>query len=324
MINMRSLKRCTRAILLALVLATPVLVSAEVSFKRIVVFGDSLSDPGNAFALRGGTSTPPDYSLDRFLIPSAPFTAGGAGSHHFTNGPTWVEQLARALGLSKSARPAFRDASAGASNYAIGGARARAESEGNFGVQVEAFLADTGGVAPSDALYVIEMGADDLRDALELFLTGRDGNVVLGQALEAIGINIGRLYGAGARKFLVWNLPNVGLTPALSSFGPAAVQFAGFVAQTFNDEALVPSLNSLPLKFPGIDIQVLDVYTKLNEVVEHPANFGLTQVQVPCVTPNVTPFACKNPDEYLFWDGIHPTTAAHGIVAQQAASLLRP
>jgi phospholipase/lecithinase/hemolysin len=39
------------------------------------------------------------------------------------------------------------------------------------------------------------------------------------------------------------------------------------------------------------------------------------------VTPNVPPFACQNPDDLLFWDGIHPTKAGHAIIAQQIASL---
>ena len=33
-------------------------------YSAIVVFGTSLSDSGNAFALRGGTNTPPDYLLN--------------------------------------------------------------------------------------------------------------------------------------------------------------------------------------------------------------------------------------------------------------------
>ena len=44
-------------------------------YSAIVVFGTSLSDSGNAFALRGGTNTPPDYMLDPLLIPSRPLRA---------------------------------------------------------------------------------------------------------------------------------------------------------------------------------------------------------------------------------------------------------
>ena len=60
-------------------------VSAKAPFGGIVVFGTSLSDPGNAFALRGGTNTPPDYDIDPLLVPSAPYARGG---HHFSNGAT--------------------------------------------------------------------------------------------------------------------------------------------------------------------------------------------------------------------------------------------
>ena len=98
-------------------------VSAQqaVPYSAVVVFGTSLSDSGNAFALRGGVNTPPDYLMDPLLIPSAPYARGG---HHFTNGPTWIEQLARSWGLAGSVRPAIATEGAGATQNAGGAPRA--------------------------------------------------------------------------------------------------------------------------------------------------------------------------------------------------------
>jgi outer membrane lipase/esterase len=299
---------------LALVLVVPGAVAAQ-AFDRIVVFGTSLSDPGNAFALVGGTTTPPFYSLAKLnLIPDAPYTGGGGGSHHFSNGPTWVEQLGRTRGLARSVRPAFRASNPGATNYAIGGARARNAGDGNLSAQVDAFLSAIGNApAPSNALYVIEMGGNDIRDVL---LTGNAG--IISDALTSIGQNIGRLYARGARKFLVWKVPNVGLTPAVKAAGPTAVAFAGLLTQLFNDGLE----GMLQTNFAGVDIVRFDVNITLNAIIADPGQFQLTNVDVPCVTPGVPPFNCKNADEYLFWDGIHPTTTVHGIIAQQVGLLL--
>src|SRR5829696_289095 len=110
----------TLAVFAAVLAATVPTLSARqhAPYSGIVVFGTSLSDSGNAFALRGGTSTPPDYDLNPLLIPNAPYARGG---HHFSNGATWVEQFARARGLADSVRPAFASASQ-ATNFAVGGA----------------------------------------------------------------------------------------------------------------------------------------------------------------------------------------------------------
>jgi len=178
-------------------------------FDRIVVFGTSLSDPGNAFALTGCKLTPPDFGMEPqdLLIPNCPYAKGG---NHFSNGTTWIEDLGRALGVGGSVRPALAQSHFHASNYAVGGARARAVGSFHLAVQVDAFLADVRGRAPSDALYVIEMGGNDVRDALAL---GGDASVI-GAAIGSVADHIQILYGAGARKFLVWNAPNIALTPA--------------------------------------------------------------------------------------------------------------
>ena len=97
---------------------------AQESFDRLVVFGTSLSDPGNAFALYGGTNTPHDYEVDPLLVPNptVPYVRGG---HHFSNGATWVEQFARPWGLAGTVRPGFQASDVMATNFAVGGARAR-------------------------------------------------------------------------------------------------------------------------------------------------------------------------------------------------------
>jgi phospholipase/lecithinase/hemolysin len=307
------------AVLAAATVAVP--TAAQVPFGRIVVFGTSLSDPGNAFALRGGTNTQPDYLLDPFLVPSAPYARGG---HHFSNGATWIEQFARTAGLAGSVEPAFLASDPKATNYAVGAARAYEDGINlNLPAQVDAFLQQSGGVAPSDGLCVIEMGSNDIRDALVAFAGGGNGGPILQAANVSIANSIGALYVAGARNFLVWRPPNVALTPAIRTLdrvNPGAAQLATQLTQGFNAglDGVVAQLSGLP----GISIVRLDAYRMLNDLVAHPAAFGLTDVTTACITPNIPPFECDRPDEFLFWDGIHPSKAVHAITAQEAASAL--
>lgn len=307
-------------VLLACALAAPAGAAGKAPFERIVVFGTSLSDPGNAFALRGGNNTPPDYSVDPFLVPDRPYARGG---HHFSDGATWVEQFARPLGLSASVNPAFRGASGKATNYAVGGARAVDDGMNvNLPDQVQRFLADARGDAPAGALYVIEMGGNDLRDALLAGLSGGPAaaQAVIDAALGSISDNLVQLYVAGARNFLVWNAPDIGRTPAIGSI-PGGPGFANQLVQGFNS-GLDLVLAQLAPALPGIQLTRLDVYAKLNSIIANPDLFGLSDVSAACITPSQPPFRCKKPAEFLFWDGIHPTQAAHGILADEAAHAL--
>ena len=293
--------------------------SAQSRFDGIVVFGTSLSDPGNAFALSGDASTPPDFMLNPLLIPTAPYAKGG---HHFSNGATWIEQYARSVGLAESVRPAFASDGASATNYAVGAARSYEDGINvNLTRQVDAFLERSGGVASSRALYVIEMGGNDIRDAFQVYAFGGDGGPILQAALGSIATNIQRLYAAGATQYLVWLPPNVGLTPAIRSLGPAAGGLATLLTSNF-DAALTQILDQLPAALPGASFARLDANQLLSAIVAQPSAFGLTTVTTACVTPNIAPFTCSHVDEFLFWDGIHPTKAGHALVAEEAARVL--
>jgi outer membrane lipase/esterase len=286
-----------------------------------VVFGTSLSDPGNDFALRGIENVPPYDTLDFFLIPDAPYAKGG---HHVSNGATWVEQFARSLGLAGSVRPAFQASTLKASNYAVKGARAYDDGVNvNLSAQVGAFVSDFGPVVPSDALYVFEIGANDIRDALAAFAAGGNGGAIIQEALMTVGGSIQELYARGARKFLVWSMPNIRLTPALrllDVLSPGAGQAAELLTLSYN--AGLDAVLGMFAGLPGIEIKRVDAFTLLNEMVANPAAFDLSVVDAACVTPNAPPFECQDPDHYLFWDGIHPTKTAHAIIAQEAAFAL--
>lgn len=292
--------------------ATPLL--AQQSVPAFIVFGDSLSDPGNGFALVKSNATPPDFGLNAFLIPSAPYARGG---HHLTNGKTWIEQLAGSLGVQRSVLPAFVSANPHAMNFAIGTARARDDGiNPSLSFEVAAFLQKTGGRVPSDALYVIEVGANDVRDAVASE-DPAEAPAILQSAAIAIANTINQLHTMGAEHFLVWNVPNAGLTPAARVSGTIA---PATLATTAFNGLLVDALT--PLQLAGIDLIPFDANALVTAIVASPQLFGLTNVVDACVTPGTPPFSCKAPNRFLFWDGIHPTVAGHALIAQTVAMLL--
>jgi len=296
---------------MTMIVSAPALAGAAAN--RFVVFGDSLSDPGNYYALFGQVSEPPFAP-----IPSAPYDEHG---HRFTNGPTWIEQLTFLQLAEDSGRPAFEKPGI-YTNYAVGRARERPAAAQfayyDLGTQVATFLNDFHGVAPAHSTYVIWIGANDLDDALTAAQVSTDESALIIQsALGALATNIQTLWAAGARSFFVPNLPDFGLTPAVQSLGPASVAGATQLSTLYNTY-LAQTLAQLSA-LPDIKITTLDVFSVLHVVTAHPAAFGILDAQTPCLAFFVTvdPI-CALPNTHLFWDAIHPTVAGH-IALEEAA-----
>ena len=170
--------------------------AAQASFSAEYVFGDSLSDNGNLASVEGAFPDPPSFD------------------NSFTNGPVAVQLLAQSLGLSANASLWLTGTSPPAgTNYAVGGATAATPdplASINLLSQVAAYSEFALEHADPDALYVVMIGGNDVRNAA---LGAGEGAVTAGVRDELTAIS--DLADEGAKHILVVNVPNVGLIPEL-------------------------------------------------------------------------------------------------------------
>lgn len=293
-----------------LALATP-LPSSAYPFDALYVLGDSLSDQGNLF---GATTLalPPGNAL-----PSADHYFSG----RFSNGPVYTDLLARRLGL------ALTPSLTGGNNFAYGGARTayntvdRVPLGGPFpnpifpwslNAEVAAFSAR--GVRDPNALYIVFSGSNDIGD---IVAAGMSAATVIPSAVNGILGAVDAFRLAGARTVLVPNIPDLGLTPAFRFLGAPATNPASLVSGLFN-QALQRALDAYDALY---DLNILQFQTDdlFNNLVSNPGVFGLTNVTTPCysgfVAPNPGGTECSTPDQFLFWDRVHPTAAVQRIFA---------
>jgi phospholipase/lecithinase/hemolysin len=136
-------------------------------------------------------------------------------------------------------------------------------------------------------------------------------------AAQNIGGYVSELAAAGARHFLVPNLPDLSLNPFISGESAATQAEARGFSIVFNTE-LATQLNNIDSNFPAADIFRFDTYSFFNNVVSDPAAYGFVNPQDECLNSVFIP--CGNPDAHLYWDDFHPTTRAHGILASEFAA----
>lgn len=294
----------------------------ERDYSALYIFGDSLSDPGNTYAVHGEINQPIWE-----VIPEEPYD-----SRRFSNGITWAEHLARGLKTYRGGLPAYRSPWFG--NYAFAGARAQGmgAAKPSFGDQVQKYMGVSGGAADPNALYVVQFGGNDIRDALTaaqtvLYQGGSPGEAqaaaeaVLGGAIQAMAYNIGLLRQAGAQNFLVANAPNLGKVPAIQALGVSDFAEALSLGFNFFLDGLIGNF-----ALSGASVYRLDMFSFLDAATEYPLGFGFADAATPCLQVFEAPATgvCSDPDQHLFWDGIHPTRAGHrllGTIAINAMSL---
>lgn len=273
--------------------ATAVSLPAQAAYSGIVFFGDSLSDTGNIWTATGGFPPPPYFQGSSGVGPA--FT-GGQWSDYL--GPSWSTVFAAKYGLL--ATPSI----AGGNNYAWGGARTGVNPD-NTGApwldqQVGQYL--FGNATNTGTLYSVMMGGNDVANNLAA------PNVVAG--VGSIVNSLTNLYSAGARQFLVANVPDVGATPEFQARGAEIAALATQQTIAWN-AALAISLDDLALQ--GASIGFLDLFA-LGKDPELLAGYDNTTDA--CLTSTSL---CADPTQYFYWDSFHPTSRTHASIAAFAA-----
>jgi phospholipase/lecithinase/hemolysin len=248
---------------------------AALVLDRLVVFGDSLSDTGNA--------------------------------GRFTDGEVWVERVAHGLGLGIA--PARMDGF----NYAVGGARIHG---GAFSLreQAQLFIATRDSGRPDPAtLYIVFGGSNDLRALVHV----ADKTAGVDAAVKELAATLRALVAAGARQFLVPNLPDIGRTPEARNYGASWVHEARALTQRFNS-GLERVLQEIE-QGDGVRVHRLDVFGLLEAAAADPRRFALRDLSNPCPA-EVRMSGCGG---YLFWDSMHPTSIGHAQLGEAALTLLK-
>lgn len=287
----------TRRLLLVLTLigalGSPVAFAAPIT--GIVVIGDSLSDGGNGFALTGGAFPPAPYA------------------QRASNGPVAVEYMAQLLGVP------LLPAALGGSNYAVLGALTGTENFAaatysqpalaNTGMlaQTAQYLGSAAVIDPAGTLFVVWGGPNDF------FVDPSAASAAT--ALNNLATTISALYAAGARRFLVPNMADLSLTPSGLALPPNLAANLQALTIGFNT-GLDGTLDSLELLLTGLDITRFDTFTLMTMIAANPGAFGFSNATQPCITGILTgsPTICADPSSFVFWDSVHPTTAAHQVL----------
>ncbi|MEY2562741.1 MAG: outer rane lipase/esterase [Verrucomicrobiota bacterium] len=294
------------------------------NFSQIVVFGDSLSDTGNVRARTnsksGGTV---DFPSETFNYSDGRFTNSSdtdPASNTFAG--VWHEQLARTfLNL-----PAATFSLGGGTNYAFGGATTKNGTHeevvvstdifgdltitiDDMGRQMDDYLA--GHVVDPNALYVVWGGGNDL------FNDDSAANVTA-TAARATAL-MSRLARAGARFIMVPNVPPLGTIPEYSGNSAKATSLSAASANYRLELSADLTAGLSVLASEGIKPAVypVDAWTNTVRILHKPAAYGFTNIN-----GSAQGQSNVNPDQYLFWDRKHPTTAGHYQTAKGAHDAL--
>jgi phospholipase/lecithinase/hemolysin len=272
--------------------------SAHAAFSDLFIFGDSISDAGNNATKLGPNAVTPVPIPDNTFVPTFPYASG-----HYTNGKIWAQSFAQALGLQ--ANPALL----GGTDFAFGGARTSGASPTPTLLEQLGLFSLGHATAPSSALYVVQGGGNNLRDSLDDILvnhadfatTLKNTSTTYAHDMEQM---VAGLEAKGATNIVVWNVPDIGKAPSVTAFG----QLPSFTAT-----ALAASMNSaleIALEHDS-HVRIFDFFGTVDNAIAHPGQFGLTNVTDACAASKTC-----DPSKYLFWDGVHPTSAGHQILSQ--------
>ncbi|KAK3827619.1 MAG: GDSL lipase/esterase [Benniella sp.] len=277
--------------------------------KNLVVFGDSLSDIGNAYKL----------THHQWPLSKKKYYHG-----RFSNGPIWTDDVGKKKGYKVN-------------DQAYGGATTDSKlvqgyTGRNSDVRVPGFTQQIKNYVKSkpkgipETLFVVNFQGNDY-----FFNSTLPPSEVVGKIRKGID----RLVDLGAKQILVVQNINMGLIPYFSDKPAYATAFTEIAAQQqvllkqladrLHSEFGTPPehpfrINCKVRKVNFGFINLWDVFAELYKP-DQLARLGITDVVHGCVSSDYST-VCKNPDELFYWDDFHPSRKIHKEIAKAIVNIL--
>lgn len=220
----------------------------------------------------------------------------------------------------------------------------------SLGLTVQAYLLEFPNLN-EDTVYFVYSGGNDYLNALQ-FDDKYDSEVMsayVDNVLEGISASVLNLQNSGARKFVVLGVPFVGDSPKFVKSTDREVLNLASEEHNRRLEARVEEWKQL---YPESDFLFVNTQEYLVKAITDPAKYGFTNVTEACIDVKLpmyhafanSPFAnnyvlryaqvlqyrdksfgpgeknyhvCELPENYLFWDEVHPSTRAHKFLANE-------
>ncbi|KAF7809631.1 GDSL esterase/lipase EXL3-like [Senna tora] len=315
------------------------------SVPAVIVFGDSIVDPGNNNYI--ATLIKCD-----FLPYGRDFAAGNSPTGRFSNGLVPSDIIAAKFGVKKLLPPyldpnlKLEDLITGVS-FASGGAgydplTAQLVSVIPLSDQLEMFKEyiekikrgvgdERSGRIVSKSIYIVCVGSDDIANTYAQYPIRQahyDIPSYTDLMADQASTFLQELYGLGARRIGVFGLTVIGCVPSQRTLDGgierACSDSANQGALLFNSK-LSSQMDLLNKKFPDARLVYLDCYTPFLDMLQNPTKYGFEVTKKGCcgtgnieVTLLCNPYSidtCSDASNYIFWDSYHPTEKAYKILS---------
>lgn len=157
----------------------------------------------------------------------------------------------------------------------------------------------------SGDLCTLWIGGNDLRN---------DPNQNMTTLASEVGEIISQLATLGVDHFIVPNLPDLGAIP--ESLGDTPLMTARRAGTIAFNTALAAELNTRSSNL-SVTIHQLDIFSLFDHMLDYASDFGFSNT-----TDQLVEQSSGTPDDYVFWDYIHPTSRSHYLVSASAQALV--